>query len=93
MIMFYEVVDALRRGKKCDRCGSKLEPVTMDGWVDIFRVRNRDGLRIKFFGVFREFEGLRGIFGWIEHPEQIPEGQFCRRGHIGISKEGRVVHE
>ena len=75
----------------CPTCGSKLKPVTTGGWIDKRMVRGRDGLRIVFYGIFSHFKGLQGIFGWIEYPEQIPEGLFCQNGHIGISREGRIV--
>mgnify|MGYP001611460597 CR=1 FL=1 len=75
----------------CPTCNEPLEPVTTGGWIDKRMVRSRDNLLIVFYGIFRHFEGLQGIFGWVEYPEQVPEGEFCRHGHIGISKEGRIV--
>ena len=75
----------------CGNCGIKLESVTTNGWIDKRMVRSRDNLLIVFYGIFRHFEGLQGIFGWVEYPEQVPDGLFCSRGHIGISKEGRIT--
>ena len=75
----------------CPNCGATLRPVTTDGWIDIFRTRNADGLAVRFYGIFSKFDGLSGIFGWVEYPEQVPEGLFCERGHIGLSKKGRIV--
>lgn len=81
----------MRNSTTCDICDSKLESVTTGGWIDKHMIRSSDDLPIVFYGIFRQFEGLQGIFGWIEYPEQIPEGLFCPRGHIGISKEGSIV--
>ncbi len=74
----------------CPTCDKPLEPVTTNGWIDKRLVR-ADGLGVTFYGVFSTFDGLSGIFGWIEHPEQIPKGLFCRHGHIGLSNRGRII--
>ncbi len=75
----------------CTVCGKSLEPVTTGGWIDKAVVRVRDDLLILFYGIFSQFDGLTGLFGWVEYPDQIPEGLFCPRGHIGLSREGRVT--
>ena len=80
-----------RMTETCGTCGIELEPVTMGGWLDKCLVRSRDNLRIVFYGIFQHFEGLQGIFGWVEYPDQVPEGLFCPCGHIGLSKMGRIT--
>ena len=77
----------------CDNCKTALESVR-PGWIAKMLDRG-DGLYIAFYGAFRSFENLSGMFSWVE-PEHvvtnlIPEGLFCPKGHIGLSHEGRIT--
>lgn len=77
----------------CNNCGATLEPVK-PGWAVKVLVR-ADGLHIAFYGAFRSFENLSGMFSWVEPDDVgtnlIPEGLFCPKGHIGLSHEGRIT--
>lgn len=75
----------------CPTCGEPLEPVTTGGWIDVIWFRASDNKSVRFYGVFSEFDGLRGVFGWVEYPEQIPPGLWCRRGHVGVLAGGERV--
>ena len=86
-------VKTMRRTKKvetCPTCGTPLESVIV-GWLSKAARRMPDELVIDFYGKFSTFDGLTGIFSWIEEERSVPEGLFCPRGHVGISKEGRIV--
>lgn len=83
--------DFIKVPETCPTCKAPLETVTTGGWIDKSMTRVRDDLHILFYGIFSEFEGLTGIFGWVEYLNQIPKWLFCRKGHIGLSRAGRIV--
>jgi hypothetical protein len=80
----------------CSNCGTLLEPAR-EGWIQLVVHRNSDGINIAFFGTFSKFESfsktapLSGLFAWVGEQCDIPEGLFCPRGHIGISRKGRIT--
>ena len=80
----------------CDNCKTALEPVR-PGWIAKVTERETDGLHVTFYGAFGSFENLSGMFSWIEPDDVgtrwIPEGLFCPKGHIGLSREGGLRDE
>lgn len=71
----------------CSTCDTELLPASI-GWIDMFIQIDGSGNVGRFYGKFSEWKGLRGVFGWIEYPEEIPPGKFCPRGHVGFIKLG-----
>ena|SRR3990167_5339135 len=76
----------------CPMCGTRLESV-FGGWCWKSYENPESGVRAAFYGQFRHYENLRGIFSWIETEEDIAaaNGMFCRYGHIGLSTIGRIT--